>query len=135
MTEDRTRAELRRNARPYLLTSCTIVVIEGLTFLLLGVLALADAGSTNIASDAGIALFLGVYGAAQLYACRQLLTWHSGARSPLVFTQLILLGLAWGLRDSDQPEVAVLMTVGAIIALIGLLAPGVTRALTADQVI
>lgn len=115
--------------------SCTIIAIEGLTFLLLGVLTLADAGGTNVASDGGIALFLGVYGAAQLYACRQLLTWHSGARSPLVFTQLILLGLAWGLRGSDRPLLAALMAVAAVVALIGLLAPGVTRALNADEAI
>ena len=104
-------------------------------FLLLGVLTLADVDGANALSDVGIALFLGVYGAAQLYACRRLLAWQAGARSPLVFTQLILLGLAWGLKDSDRPWLGVVMAVGAAVALIGLLAPAVTRALTVDRLI
>lgn len=135
VTEEETGAAARRTARRFVVVACLVVAVESIAFVVLGVLALLEAGGSNTGSDIGIGVFLTAYGAAQLYACRRLLVWQAGARSPLVLTQLILLGLAWGLRDSDRPWHAYVMAIAGVIALAGLLHPAVTRVLSDDDMV
>ena len=87
---------------------------------------------TLIADRIGIASFLALYGLTQLFAAWKLLGWHAWARGPLLFTQLVQLGLAWGLRGAQEQWLAILMAVSAAIALGCLIAPAVTRALLDD---
>lgn len=119
----------QQKARLFLIIAVTVVAIEALAYFVLAVLAVTDYSGDEVATGVGIALFLALYGLAQLFACWKLLAWHRWARGPLMFTQLVQLGLAWGLRDSDEPWLAILMAVGAAIALGCLVAPVVTRAL------
>ena len=119
----------KQKARHFLLVAVTFVAIEALAYLVLAVLAVTDYSGDEALTGAGIALFLALYGLAQLFAGWKLLAWHKWARGPLMFTQLVQLGLAWGLRGSNEPWLAILMAVGAVIALGCLVAPVVTRAL------
>lgn len=119
----------RRQARPFLAIAVLIVTVEATAYVVLAVWGLTDISAGGVPTAIGIAVFLAAFGLAQVFACWKLWRWQSWARGPLVFTQLILLGLAWGLRNSDEPWIAIVMVVCAIATLACLLAPPVTRAL------
>lgn len=53
----------------------------------------------------------------------------SWARGPAVLAQLIGLGLAWNFRTGEYSSVSVVLSVAAVTALVGVLAPSSTRAL------
>lgn len=125
----------RLQARKFLVIAVTVVSIEALAYIVLAILGLTDISGDSVATSVGISFFLALYGFAQLFAGRKLLAFHPWARGPLVFTQLIQLGLAWGLRDSDQQWLAVLMAVGAAVALGCLVASAVTRALLDEEAV
>ena len=132
MTERETPKD-RGLARKFLVVAVIVVGLEALAYLVLAVLGIADISEDVGALGVGISAFLAGYGLAQLYAARKLLDWHPWARGPLVFTQLIQLGLAWGLRGSPQQWLAAVMAVSALVALACLLAPAVTRALIEED--
>lgn len=134
MTTNSALPSRRQHARRFLLIAVSVVAVEALVYVVFGVIAIASVADGK-ADSVGIGLFLVAYGLAQLFAGRKLLLWHAWARGPLVFTQLIQLGLAWGLRDSDRVWLAVLMAVSALAALGCLLAPAVTRALIDDEAV
>lgn len=135
MTTNPAPLQGRRQARKLLLIGLTLVAIEALAYVVVGVIAITSVSAGKAADSAGIGLFLVVYGVAQLFAAHKLLQWHTWARGPLVFTQLIQLGLAWGLRHSDQQWLSAVMAVAAALTLGCLLAPSVTRALIDDEAV
>ena len=119
-------------ARTLLLAAAGIVLLEGLTFLVLGVIEVADLSSERIGSGLGTALFLLVIGAGLGWAAWRVTEGDAWARSPLVFSQLIVLGLAWNLRG-DPAWLAPAVAVPAIVVLACLLAPPVNRALSHED--
>lgn len=125
----------KQRARFFLLVAVTLVALEASVYLVLAILGLTNTTDVGIATGVGIGSFLALYGLAQLYACWKLLAWRPWARGPLLFTQLIQLGLAWGLRDSDLPWLAIVMAASAAIALGCLVAPAVTRALLDEDAV
>ncbi|MBC7595979.1 MAG: hypothetical protein H7288_18945 [Kineosporiaceae bacterium] len=124
-----------QQARLFVVIAVFVVAIEAVAYVVLAVLAVADISGDAIGTGIGIALFLVLYGLAQLFAAWKLLSWHSWARGPLLFTQLVQLGLAWGLRDSKEQWLAILMAISAAVALGCLIAPAVTRALLDDDAV
>lgn len=129
MTTNSEPQDGRTQARKYLRIAVTIIALEALIYMVFGIIAIVSLSSKDATSSIGIGLFLLAYGFAQLFAGSKLLQWHTRARGPLVFTQLIQVGLAWGLRDSDRQWLGIVMATSAVIALGCLLAPAVTRAL------
>lgn len=127
--------EARQQARLFVAIAVILVVIEAVVYLVLAVLAVTDRSGATFATGAGIGLFFAFYGLAQLFAARKLLAWHIWARGPLLFAQLVQLGLAWGLRDSKEQWLAILMAASAAVALGCLVAPAVTRALIDDEAV
>lgn len=105
-----------------------LVCLEALALAVFAVLDLLDARSGRVVLALGTSLFFLVYAGGQLLAVRGLLRLDSWARGPLVFTQLIQLGLAWGLRSSS-PVVAVVLAVVALAVLACLLSPTTTQLL------
>lgn len=110
-----------------------VVTVEALALLALVVADLAGLDAARIAIGVGVAVFLGAYGLGQLLAVILLLRGRSGARGPLVMTQLIQLGLAWNLRGADTgdlevPNLGAVLAGAAFVALVGLLSPPVNRA-------
>ena len=126
-----------QQARLFVVIAVSVVAIEAVVYVVLAVLAFADISGDAIGTGTGIgiALFLVLYGLAQLFAAWKLLSWHTWARGPLLFTQLVQLGLAWGLRDSKEQWLAILMAISAAVALGCLIAPAVTRALLDDDAV
>lgn len=135
MTTNFNHLPRHRQARRFVAIAAIVVAIEAAVYVVLAVLAVADISVDAIGTGIGIALFLALYGLVQLFAAWKLLSWHAWARGPLLFTQLVQLGLAWGLRDSKEQWLAILMAVSAAVALGCLLAPAVTRALLDDDVV
>ncbi|MEO6470844.1 MAG: hypothetical protein ABIR57_03270 [Aeromicrobium sp.] len=135
MTTNSSPPSARQDARKFVLVAVFVIGFEALAYVVFGLVTIASFAAGEAASTMGIGVFLAAYGVAQLYAGRMLVHWHSWARGPLVFTQLIQLGLAWGLRHSERPWLAVVMAVTALLALGCLLAPPVTRALIDDEVV
>jgi hypothetical protein len=119
-------------ARTLLSTAAAIVGLEGLTFAVLAVLELFSLSSQRIGLGIGATLFLVVIAAGLLWAAWRVTEGDAWARSPLIFFQLIQLGLAWNFRG-DPAWISVVIAVPAVAVLGCLLAPPVTRALQDDQ--
>lgn len=116
-------------ARRLMLIAACVVWLESAVFAVLVVLDVADLSGNRLGVGVGAGVLLAIYGAGQAWAVWRVSLGDGWARSPVVVTQLIQLLLAWNLRTSDTPWIAVLMGVSAAVALVCLLAPPVTRAL------
>lgn len=132
MTTNFEHPSARKQARLFVVIAVTVVAVEAFAYLVLAVLAVTDISGDTAATGIAIASFLALYGLTQLFAAWKLLGWRVWARGPLLFTQLVQLGLAWGLRDSKEQWLAILMAVSAAVALVCLIVPAVTRALLDD---
>jgi len=118
---------VRREVPPPLTVAISVVAVQGLGMLLLAVLQLASVDAERTAVGVSNAVFFGAYGALLLgaaWALRRRTTW---ARGPVLLTQLICLGLAWGVRD--LVVLAVLMAVSAVVTIAGLVHPDSMEAL------
>lgn len=112
---------------PPLTVAASLVVLQGLALLGLGVLELADLTSERMSMGVSTAVFFVVYGVA-LVACAWGLTRRQGwTRGPVLITQLIQLGIAWNLRD--DPVAALGLAVTAAVVLAGMLHPATLRVL------
>lgn len=106
-----------------LVVSLSLVVVEGLVLLMLGIVQLASWNSDRAVMNVSTTIFfLGV--AAALMAC----AWgvwrgSSVGRAPIVMFQLIALGVAWSFRGEPTTVVAVLLAVVAVVTIAGLLHP------------
>lgn len=74
--------------------------------------------------------FFVAYGAALLACAFAMIRGHSWARSPVVLTQLIQLGVAWSFRGGSTNLIAIVLAVVAIVVLAGLAHPASVEALT-----
>lgn len=119
----------RRTARRFVAVAVGVISAEAAAYILFALWGLGDIAAGGVPSALGVAAFLAGFGLAQLYACWKLWQWQSWARGPLVFTQLIVVGLSWGLRDSSEPWIAAVLLTCAVTSLVCLLATPVTRAL------
>jgi hypothetical protein len=119
-------------ARILLLTAAVIVSIEGVTFGILAALELFSVSSDRVGLGVAATLFLLLVAAGLLWAAWRVAEGDAWARSPLVFAQLIQLGLAWNFRG-DPVWLSFAVAVPAVAVLACLLAPPVTRALRDDQ--
>lgn len=121
-------------ARTLLIAAAAIVALEALTFIVLAVAEAAHISGDRVGLGVGTTLFLAVIGAGLLWAAWRVTEGDAWARSPLVFSQLIILGLAYNLRG-DPGWLAPAVAVPAVVALIALLSPPVTRALSRDSAV
>jgi hypothetical protein len=109
--------------------AAALAALQGLAMLANAGLELFWLTSDRLTMGTTTAVFFAAYGAALLLCARGLLRARSWARSPLVFAQLIWLGVAWSFRGGQTTWVAVLLAVVAVAALVGLLHPASTAAL------
>lgn len=105
---------------------------EGAIFAVLAVLELVSVSSDRVGLGVGATLFLAIIAAGLVIAAYRVLRGDAWARSPLVFAQLIQLGLAWNFRG-DPAWLAPAIAIPAVVVLACLLAPPVTRALADHQ--
>ncbi len=119
--------------RRLLLVAAFVVAIEALAVIGLAVADLGSIDDGRIALGVGVALFLLLYGGAQLLSAVLLLRGRGGARGPIIASQLVQLGIAWNLRGVDPdvlvvPRLALLVALAAVVVLVCVLAPPVNRA-------
>jgi hypothetical protein len=115
-----------------LIVAASLVAVEGLLLLVLAVLELASLDSDRVAMGATTSIFFVAYGAGLLFCAWSLLAGQSWARSPVVLTQLIGLGVAWSFRGGDTTSVAVAIAVVAVVVLLGIFHPASLAALADD---
>ncbi len=108
--------------------AAAIVSIEAVAFAVLAALELANVSSDRLGLGIGTTLFMVAIAVGLLWAGTRVVIGEAWARSPLVFAQLILLGLAWNFRG-DAAWVTPSIAAPALVVLACLLAPPVTRAL------
>ena len=114
---------------PTLVVAASLTAVEGLLLLGYAVLELASVSSERVAVAVTTALFFTAYGVLLLVSARALYRLQSWARSLVVLTQLIMLGLAWSFRGGDTTAVAIALAVVAVLVLVGLLSPSSIEAL------
>ena len=115
-----------------LTVAASLVAVEGGLLVLLAAAEVADLSRDRLTMGVTTALFFLGYGAA-LLACALLLrrrvVW---ARSPVVLTQLIQLGLAWSFRGGSTAWVAVTLAAVAVVVLAGIFHPASLDALSEE---
>lgn len=119
-------------ARKLLLAVAVIVSIEALVFGILAVLELFNVSSDRVGMGVGVTLFLVLIAAGLLWAAWRVAQGEAWARSPLVFAQLIQLGLAWNFRG-DPAWLAPVIAAPAVIVLICLTVPPTNRLLSREN--
>jgi hypothetical protein len=116
-----------------LIVAASLVTVEGLLLLVFAVLELASLDADRVAMGATTSIFFVLYGAGLLLCAWSLVRGSSWARSPVVLTQLIGLGVAWSFRGGETTIVAVAIAVVAVVVLIGLFHPASLAALADDD--
>lgn len=107
--------------------------MEGSALLVYGVLELFNVSSGRVVMGLTTALFFAAYGAALIWAAWAMRRGASSARSPIVFTQLLLLGLAWSFRGGETTPISIGLVVIALIVLAGSLHPASVAYLTDED--
>ena len=108
-----------------------MVTAEAVTSLVLAALSGADVVRERNGSGAGVVVILVAYGLFQAWAAWRVVQGDRWARSPLVVTQIIQMLIAFNLEDVPG-RVTGLLAGAAAVTLVCLLAPPVTRALSAE---
>lgn len=119
-------------ARTLLIVAAVIVLAEAMTCLVLAVLGAVDLSRERAGTGIGVALVLAIYGGFQAWAMWRVIEGDHWARSPLVVTQIIQLIIAFNLADVPG-WITILVGSAAVATLVCLLAPPVTRALSAGD--
>src|SRR5699024_7253220 len=115
------------------LTIAVVVWVEALALIVFAVLDLANITASRFAVGLGGALLLGGYGIALAFAAWNFLRVREWTRGLIVFTQLVMLGLAWNVRDTDPQWLAPVLAPVAVVVLVCMFARPVTRAFAADK--
>jgi len=116
---------------PPLTVAASLVAIEGVVLLALAALELADLDADRRAMGLSTAGFFALYGVLLLVAAWGLWRRASWSRGPALITQLILLGLAWNVRE--HAVAAVTIVVVALIVLAGVVHPDSMDALMGED--
>jgi hypothetical protein len=110
--------------------AASLVAVEGLLVLAYGVLLAADIHADRATMGVTTSAFFVLLGAA-LGACGWFLTrGRTWARSPVVVAQVLALGLAWNFAGGATTWVSIVLTVVAVVVLLGLLHPASVEALS-----
>ncbi|MDT0200964.1 hypothetical protein [Nocardioides sp. AE5] len=110
-----------------LLVAASLTAIEALVLVGYGILEVANTSTERLAMGLTSAVFFVGYGAALMWGAWLLQRGSSGARAPIVLTQLIVLGVAWSFRGGETAAVSVALTVVAVVTLVGVFHPASIR--------
>jgi uncharacterized membrane protein (DUF2068 family) len=116
------------SAPPPLTVAASLVAVQGLVLVALAVAEVADLDADRRAMGLSTAGFFAAYGVLLLVAGWGLWRVAPWSRGPALITQLILLGLAWNLRE--HVLAAVVLLVVALVVLAGVLHPASVEALS-----
>lgn len=114
---------------PPLLVAASLVAVEGIVLVLLGLIELGNLSSERLSLGLTTTVFFVVCGLALVWFGWAVTRRQSWARSPIVLAQLIQLGLAWNFRGGSTTAVAVALAVVAVVVVAGLFHPASIDAL------
>ncbi len=115
-----------------LLVAASLAAVEGALLLLYGVLELLAVTGGRVVMGLTTGVFFLLFGGGLLLCAWALSRLQAWGRGPVLFAQLVQLGLAWNLRGGDTVAIAVALAVSAGVVLAGLLHPGSVAALDHD---
>lgn len=115
---------------PPLTVAASLAGVQALVLLVLAVLETVNLVEERRSMGLSVTVFFAAYGAVLLASAWGLYRRGGWARGPVLLTQLIMLGLAWNVRD--QVVVAVALALCAGIVLAGMLHPDTLAALDRD---
>ncbi len=115
---------------PPLTAAASLVTVQAVVLLILAVLETANLSDERRSLGLSTTVFFAAYGVVLLAAAWGLYRRAGWSRGPVLITQLIMLGLAWNLRD--QVVVALALAAFALIVLAGMLHPDTIEALDRD---
>lgn len=115
---------------PPLTAAASLATVQAVVLLILAVLESANLDDERRSLGLSTTVFFAAYGVVLLGAAWGLARRAGWARGPVLITQLIMLGLAWNLRE--HVLVAVVLVVAALIVLAGMLHPDTIEALDRD---
>ena len=109
--------------------AATVVALEGVALGAMGVAGVFAIDTDRLALGLTNTVFFLLYCALLLWGARALLGGRSWARSPIVLTQLIQLGVAWSFAGGDTRWVSIVLAIPALGVLAAMLAPSTTEVL------
>ena len=115
-----------------LTVAVSLAAIEGVVLVMLGILEVANSSSSRLALAITTTVFFVGYGVALGFCAWSTYRGSSWARSPIVLTQLIQLGVAWSFRGDPTTLIAVGLMVVSLVVLAGLLHPASIEYLAED---
>lgn len=122
-----------RGTPPPLKVAAALTGLEAGVLLLQGVTLIPNLEGQRMTMGLTTVAFFLLYGAALGWCAIQLRLRHSWARSPVVFAQLIQLGVASSFWGGGTTYVAVTLGVVAIVVLAGIFNPQSVKALSSDR--
>ena len=117
-----------------LVVAASLVAVEGLLMVALALVELGSLSSDRVAMGITTTVFFVLYGAVLVLCAWSVTHRRAWARSPIVLTQLIMLGLAWNFRDGGTLAVAIGLAVVALVVVAGILHPASIEALDDENV-
>ncbi len=125
-------AEPRATAPPPLQVASALAGIEAFVLLALAVSLVPAMETGKFAMDITSIVFFLLYGGTLGWCAWQLRRCQSWARSPVVFAQLIQLGVAYSFWGDPTTAIAIALAVTALLVIAGALHPQSLRALAPD---
>ncbi len=117
---------------PPLAVAASLAAVQGLLLLGYGIAEAATLSGDRLVMGSTTAVFFASFGVLLIVAAWGLTRGWTLARGPVLFAQLVQLGLAWNFRGGDTTVVAVVLAVVALVVLVGLLHPASLAALDDD---
>ena len=118
----------RRSVPLPLVVACSLVGLEAVSLVVFGLVELRSLETGKLTMGLSTSLFFAVYGAGLAVFAWLLYRLQSWTRAPVVLAQLIQLGVAWSFRSGGTAVVSVLLTVVAVVVLVGVFHPASLRA-------
>ena len=113
-----------------LVVAASLAGLEGLMVLAYAVVLAADIHSDRVAMGVTTALFFGLLAGALIICAWYVVQGRTWARSPIVVTQVLALGLAWNFLGGGTTWISVVLAAVAGVVLVGLLHPASIAALS-----
>lgn len=113
--------------------AAVLAMVQGLGLVAYAVLELLALTGGRVTMGLTTAAFFAAYGVMLLVSGRAILAGRSWGRGPVVFAQLVWLGVAWSFRGGETTWVAVSLAVMAAVTIAGLLLPASMAALETED--
>ena len=113
-----------------LVVAGSLAAVEGVLVTAYGVLLAADVHADRVAMGVTTSVFFVLLGAVLVGCAWYVVHGRGWARSPVVVTQVLALGLAWNFLGGSTTWVSVVLAAIAVVVLAGLLHPASVDALT-----